>query len=260
MRFLFAAIILALSCSSIFAQQAQPDRWKGLILGETTQEQAIAALGQPKDSKPQKIRIQKIGDWLSKDIKRELPHLHWEDIAGMKDIDAYFLDGKLVALDLMLKAEVRAAALESIYGVEFKHLISNAGRALAGPGAYQRDRGETFSNTDETLYHVGAKAERAFLVAWCQVGFGEGLKKAYGAGTDSTRPGKVRNLQMYARALENRDGIDVLSAEPSSALSSEPSSAPTQSQSTSPSQSKPTPTPEQKKTTCFENGRKVPCP
>src|SRR5262245_9804400 len=169
---------LALGASAL-AQQAQPDRWRGLVLGETTQGQAIALLGEPKESKPRKIRIMKIGDWLSKDVKRELPCLRWEEVAGMKSVEAYFLNDKLVALDLQVKAEVRAAALDTIYGVEFKHLISNAGRTAAGPGAYQRDRGETFSNKEEDLYHVGAKAERAFLVAWCEVGFGEGLKRAY---------------------------------------------------------------------------------
>lgn len=202
-------LILILSIAS-FSQTAQPDRWKGLILGETTQEQAVAILGQPKNNKPQKIRIQKIGDWLGKDIKQEVPHLQWENIAGVKTVDAYFLNGKLVALDLWLKSEVRAAALDSIYGVQFKHLISNAGRGAANPGEYQRDRGETFSNKDEVLYHVGAKAERAFLVAWCEVGFGEGLKRAYGAGTDGDRPGRVKQLQLFARSLENRDGADVL--------------------------------------------------
>lgn len=202
-------LILILSIAS-FSQPAQPDRWKGLILGETTQEQAVAILGQPKNNKPQKIRIQKIGDWLSKAIKQELPRLQWENVAGMKTVDAYFLNGKLVALDLLLKSEVRAAALDSIYGVQFKHLISNAGRNTANPGEYQRDRGETFSNKDEVLYHVGAKAERAFLVAWCEVGFGEGLKRAYGTGTDGDRPGKVRQLQLFARSLENKDGADVL--------------------------------------------------
>ena len=40
--------------------------------------------------------------------------------------------------------------------------LANAGRIAAGPGVYQRDRGETFSNKDEALYHVGAKAERSF--------------------------------------------------------------------------------------------------
>ncbi|HKA20448.1 MAG TPA: hypothetical protein VKN18_19330 [Blastocatellia bacterium] len=189
---------LALSASAL-AQQAQPDRWRGLVLGETTQGQAIALLGEPKEGKPRKIRIMKIGDWLSKDVKQELPCLRWEEVAGMKSVEAYFLNDKLVALDLQIKAEVRAAALETIYGVEFNHLISNAGRTVAGPGAYQ----------------VGAKAERAFLVAWCQVGFGEGLKRAYGDGTDGTRAGKVRWLQMYSRSVEYHDGADVLSSEPS---------------------------------------------
>lgn len=242
--------ILLLICLTVFGQQAQPDRWRGLILGETTQEQAIATLGHPKEINQRKIWIQKIGDWLSKDIKRELPYIRWENIAGMKTVDAYFLDGKLVALDLYLKAEVRAAALDSIYGVSFKHLISNAGRIAAGPGAYQRDRGETYSNIDETLYHVGAKAERAFIVAWCEVGFGEGLKRSFGTGTDDSRPGKVRNLQIYSRRLENLDGNDV--------LSSQPADSPQQS-TTSPDQPKPIPKTENKKT-CFENGRKVPCP
>ena len=105
-----------------------------------------------------------------------------------------FLTASLVALELIPHVEVRAAALETIYGVEFKHLISNAGRIAAGPGAYQRDRGETFSNKEELLYHIGAKIKQSFLIAWCEVGFGEGLKKAYGTATDDTRPGKVRLL------------------------------------------------------------------
>lgn len=206
-------IALAFFCACVPAYGQSPDRWKGLVLSETTPAEAVQLLGPAKESKPAKIRIQKIGDWLSKDIKQELPRLHWEGVHGMKSVDAYFLGGKLAALDLTLKAEVRAAALDSIYGVDFKHLISHAGRTSAGPGAYQRDRGETYSNTNEVLYHVGAKAERAFVVAWCEVGFSEGLKKAYGQGTDDARPGKVRVLQMYSRSLENRDGADVLSGE-----------------------------------------------
>ena len=250
MRFLLIFVILTLICFSICAQPAQPDRWRGLIVSETTPEQAVSIFGHPKEMKPKKIYIQKIGDWLSKDIKRELPHMRWEDVAGMKSVDVYFLNGKLVAIELLIKAEVRAAALESIYGVAFKHLISNAGRIFAGNGAYQRDRGETYSNKDEVAYHVGAKAERAFLVAWCEVGFGEGIKREYGAGTDDSRPGRVRLLQIYSRILENRDGVEVLSSEP----------APSPLQPTvPPPQSKPAPVPESKKT-CFENGRKVPCP
>src|SRR5262245_56054850 len=107
-------LALIVICASATAQSAQPDRWKGLTLSETTHAQAIAILGQPKESKPRRIRIQKIGDWLSKDIKQDLPCLRWENVEGMKIVDAYFLDGKLVALDLWLKAEVRASALESI--------------------------------------------------------------------------------------------------------------------------------------------------
>lgn len=211
MRIALISLFLCCVSFSTFAQDGpQPNRWHGLILDHTTMEQAISALGQPKENKPRKIYVQKIGDWLSKDIKQELPHLRWEDMHGMKSVDAYFLNGKLTALDMRLKAEVRAAALESIYGVEFKHLISNAGRIMAGPGAYQRDRGETFSNKEEGVYHVGAKTEQSFLVAWCQVGFGEGIKRGYGAGTDSTRPGKVVLLQLYSRTVENRDGADIL--------------------------------------------------
>jgi hypothetical protein len=251
---------------SVFAmaQQAQPDRWKGLVLDETTPQAATELLGQPKDATPQKIRIEKIGDWLGKDIKQELPHMRWENIHGMRTVDAYFLDGKLVALNLTLKTEVRAAALESIYGVEFKHLISNAGRKMAGPGAYQRDKGETFSNQEEVSYHVGAKAERAYLVARCEVAFGEGIKRAYGAGTDSTRAGKVRTLQIYSRRVENRDGADALSSEPATAPLS---SSPTPKQATpTPSPAaivRPSPTPVGQQTAtkkpCYFGGKEIPC-
>ncbi len=199
-------------------ENVQPDRWHGLILNQTTPEQAIEILGEPKLRGTNKMHIQKIGDWLSKSAKEKIPVMQWLNIHGMHGVLLYFLNNKLVAIDLFLKAEVRAAALESIYGAKFQHLISNAKRDFdnsmrAGNGqepAYQRDRGETFSNKNETLYHVGAKTEKSFIVALCDVGFKESLKRDLGTGTDSTRPGKVMNLQLYSRTLENRDGEDVL--------------------------------------------------
>lgn len=209
MRIIWIAALCALT---VLGQSdgPKPDRWHGLVLNETTQAQAIEILGQPKESKPRKLRAMKIGDWLSKTAKEDMPSLHWEKIEGMNNVDAFFLNNKLVALQLDLKTEVRASTLETIYGVEFVHLISNAGRELAGPGAYQRDRGQTYSNKAETAYNVGAKTERAFVVAFCLTGFGEGLKQAYGAGTDITRPGRVRVLQFISRELENRDGASAL--------------------------------------------------
>jgi hypothetical protein len=170
----------------------------------------------------------------------------------------------LVALNLVLKIQVRAAALESIYGVEFKHLISNARRNMAGPGADQRDRGETFSNHEEVVYRVGAKAERVFLVAWREVAFVEGRKRAYGAGTGSTRAGKVRTFQIYSRRVEKRDGADALSSEPSMAhLSSSPAPkqiAPDQSPAVT---VRPTPTPSARHTSTkkpgYFGGKEVPC-
>ena len=164
------------------------------------------------------MNIQKIGDWLSKSTKEKIPAMQWRDIHGMQGVSLFFLNDKLVAIDLFLKAEVRAAALEALYGAKFQHLISNAKRDFdnsirAGNGqepAYQRDRGETFSNVNNGMYHIGAKTEKSFIVALCNVGIKESMKRDLGAGTDSTRPGKVMMIQLYSRTLENRDGEDVL--------------------------------------------------
>lgn len=199
-------------------ETVQPDRWHGLTLNKTTPEQAIEILGEPKTRGNYKIFIQKIGDWLGKPAKEKMPAMKWSNIHGMQDVTLYFQSNKLVAIDLFLKAEVRAAALESIYGAKFQHLISNAKRDYdnsmrASNGqepAYQRDRGETFSNKNEVSYHVGVVTEKSYIVAFCDVGFKESFKRNLGAGLDSARPGRVRSLQLFSRTLENRDGEDVL--------------------------------------------------
>ncbi len=233
-KFLFASLIAIVVCVSATTGQAQDktqeqktgqtqdkvqaDRWHGLVLGEATPAQAIEKLGAPKKDMPAvSVRILKIGDWVGSAITKNKLHCQmWEKTEGMLAIALCYVENKLAVIQLGPQVEIRAQALDAIYGVRFSHQISNAKRELenslsgANDPAYQRDRGETFSNRYGSSYHVAARAEKSFIVADIEVPVSESLKRDFGAGTDSVRPGKVFILQIIDRKFENRDGESVL--------------------------------------------------
>lgn len=97
MKQLLTIALLALSfAGSALAQQA--DRWKGLILDESTPEQAIETLGKAKSDTP---KFDKYVKYLVKnEPKTNIRSLHWEKTAGFKDVRLIFHQNKLIVISL----------------------------------------------------------------------------------------------------------------------------------------------------------------
>ncbi|CAN5529202.1 hypothetical protein BH18ACI3_BH18ACI3_20210 [soil metagenome] len=90
---LLTILLLTLSGQS-FGQE--PDRWRGLILDESTPEQAIAKLGKPSEPG---FMIKTVLKGLRK-RGLNVQAFNWDDAEGFRDVNLYFLDGALAVIHL----------------------------------------------------------------------------------------------------------------------------------------------------------------
>jgi hypothetical protein len=89
-------LTVILFTSSVLTLGQEPDRWRGLIIDESTPEQAISKLGKP--SKPGLA----IKATLKAARKRgaNVQAFNWDNVEGFRDVNLYFLDGKLALIYL----------------------------------------------------------------------------------------------------------------------------------------------------------------
>jgi hypothetical protein len=100
------SILLMLWLSVTVAAQA-PDRWKGLVIDESTPEKAIAILGTPSADKIDSFRIWKIEDWFTKSIReKKWRRLEYKNVEGFDKVILAF-DTKLVFIELNRKSSIR---------------------------------------------------------------------------------------------------------------------------------------------------------
>jgi hypothetical protein len=236
-------------CASLSLGQskASPDRWRGLILDQSTSEDAIKILGQPVEDKFDRIRIQKIDKWIGAAQKeKSFRKLIFKSVDGFDKAELAFSNGKLVLITLDFKKEISPNALANIYGIEFRPMVSGIDVAFS-PRDYERHKGTTYPKTYPDFYYMVATSEPSFISAWVEnTGFKSMMKQLSHATEEGNFPGKVKVIQLISRTLENRDGADVLSGD--NPLSG---NAPNAQADAKP---QPSPTP---KRICAENGRRI---
>lgn len=130
MRFWHTTIFLLFLCGRIFSQTA--DGWRGLVIDESTPEQAITALGQPKSDKngdnpfPTSARFIKYY-FVEKKSVEKLRILHWENVEGFDDVKLAFDDkSKLVVINLEPKKIKAPEFFASFPSLDFKQFDNSA--------------------------------------------------------------------------------------------------------------------------------------
>lgn len=208
MKTLLACLLLTVS---ICAQdQPQPDRWRGLVLDESTPAQAIATLGQPKEDKTDRLRVFEVpGKWLSKrHEEKTFRLLTWEKLDGMNKVEAGFDGERLVLLALFPKEQPAAAALTGIYGMPLTPRVGVYETAF--PADFERNQGRVYPRTYPSAFALVGVASRVFVGALVMnAGLGSILRNSAGV-SDGDIPGKVKRIEFVSRALENRDGAAAL--------------------------------------------------
>lgn len=196
-------LLLLLSCP-VFSQSS--DRWKGLIIDESTPENAIAILGKPNADKTDSFRVYKIEDWFTKSIReKKWRRLEYKNVEGFDKVILAF-DTKLVFIELNPK-KLDPDILENAYGVPFTATFNKFERALT-PGNVGRETGRVQSYP--VFYYLYAKAPKTILLAGVGNSSLGSILGSKAINDDIGFPGKVAYLQIISRTLENRDGIETL--------------------------------------------------
>ena len=205
---LFAAVLIQ------GGDTPQPDRWHGLILGETRPEQAVQLLGNPKSDKPDRLFIREIGKWFEPGLSRKnLRKQTFREVAGFDRVDLYYKDGNLVVIQLdPSRDQIQPSALQNIYGVEFRPFV-DAFTESSFPGDFERHEGRVFPRMYPLVYSVVAISPKAIIAGRIlNGGVGRSLRTLAVAvdAPGSGFPGKVQYIQLISRQLENRQGANLL--------------------------------------------------
>jgi hypothetical protein len=208
-------LIIALLTLPLFAQNEdgpKPDRWRGLVIDESTPDDAIKGLGTPKEDKVDRIRIFDVDSkWISKkQSERIFRKLKFEKPEGFDTAELSFLDNKLVFIDLDFAKEIEAASLSRIYGIQFAPQISGLQEGMF-PKDYERNEGRVYPKSYPAVYKLVGVTEKVFIGSLVSnSGLGAIMRAGVGARDTGDFPGKSARLQIVSRRLENRDGADVL--------------------------------------------------
>jgi hypothetical protein len=201
MKFLLLLTVLSISVAA-----QSPDRWKGLVLDESTPENAIAILGKPDADKTDSFRVYKIEDWFTKRIReKKWRRLEYKNVEGFDKVILAF-DTKLVFIELNPK-KLDPDVLENAYGIPFIVTSSKFERALT-PGNVGKDTGRMQSYP--LFYYLYAKAPKTILLAGVGNSSLGSILGSKSVNDDIGFPGAVKYLQIISRALENRDDVEKL--------------------------------------------------
>jgi len=191
------------------AGAAEANQWKGLKLDASTQGEAIATLGDPTESEhAQKIRTP-VDILLDKKLRFE--RLVCKKGEAFDRADLYFRDGKLVAILIDLKEQVKAAALGSVYNLEFEPKASVVERGSFGRD-YERHKGKVYPRNFPTVYELVADAPTSWVAAYIgNSGFGSAMRTLGGLADDSMGfPGKCYRIWLISKSLRDATGVEAL--------------------------------------------------
>ena len=189
-----------------------PDRWRGLILDQSTPADATRILGTPKSDKQDSIRVFNVPkQWLTKRTGESVFQvMKWDKLEAMDSAELAFLNGRLVLVRLDPKEQPAAAALGNIYGIQVSPIISGIDEAVS-PYNYERNQGRVYPKIYPSVYKLVGVAERSIVAGLAtNVGFGSALRQTAGVSDGPAFPGKIKQIELVSRALENRDGSDAL--------------------------------------------------
>lgn len=210
--------LIILCCTVTITTQEQdspkPDRWRGLIIDQSTPEDASRILGNPAKDKVGSLTVYSLHRWVSKKHKEKVfRNLEFKKPEGVEKATLSFLNDKLVMITLDIKSgTVAPNALSNIYGVPFQPMVSAMDLALFSKD-YEQNQGKVYPKTYPTTYALAAISERSFVSAMISnvPSFLGALGKSAGVQDEpGSFPGKVEFIQIISRTLENKDGADVL--------------------------------------------------
>ncbi len=179
--------------------------WKGMVLDESTPDDAMRLLGTPKEDKPSE-RLELLPVSARYDLSgaakgRGYRTMKYKKVGGMDSVTFSFLNNRLVAIELDFDDEVDPNKLPQQYGIRFEPTDE------AGEVKYQEktdrflgDWGNIFRRNE--YYLLG---ETGVSWAWAKVELLSFHKRMFKREQHAGgAPGWVTRMQLVSRSLEGR--------------------------------------------------------
>src|SRR5205807_5988688 len=188
----FVVILSALLfAANAFAQtnNSRADGFRGLILNQTTSEEAVRILGQPVTDKTDRLDVAKLSKWLDPKHKEKIfRQLSFKNVGDFSQIQLSFLENKLVMIELAFKKNVAPERVNNIFGVEFTTV-----GAQGGPSDLPNEPGKYPVRFVPTLYPFSYNmigiSDKAIVWVDCSTG-------------DARTPGRIDRTRQISRVLE----------------------------------------------------------
>ena len=192
LRFLVlsSAILLAANASGQ-TNNSRADGFRGLILNQTTSEEAVRILGQPLTDKTDRLDVAKLSKWLDPKHKEKIfRQLSFKNVGDFSQIHLSFLENKLMMIDLEFKKTLFPARLNDLFGLEFAVIGTPQGASDLPnkPGNYPVRFIPIFY---PFTYNMIGISDKTFIWVDCSTG-------------DARTPGKIDRSRQVSRALEKK--------------------------------------------------------
>ena len=187
---LSAAVLLA---TNAFAQCNSPraDGFRGLILNQTTSEEAVRILGQPVTDRNDRLDLAKLSKWLDPKHKEKIfRQLSFKNVGDFSQIHLSFLENKLMMIELEFKKILFPARLNDLFGLEFAVIGAQGSPSdlPSEPGKYPFRFIPVFYPFNYNLIGI---SDKTFIWVDCSTG-------------DARTPGKIDRSRQVSRVLEKK--------------------------------------------------------
>ena len=187
---LSSALLMA---TSAFAQRNSPqaDGFRGLILNQTTAEEASRILGPPVADKTDRLDVAKLSKWLDPKHKEKIFRQLWfKNVGDFSQIHLSFLENKLMMIELEFKKILFPARLNDLFGLEFAVIGAQGSPSDLPnePGKYPVRFIPVFYPFNYNLIGI---SDKTFIWVDCSTG-------------DARTPGKIDRSRQVSRVLEKK--------------------------------------------------------
>ena len=192
LRFLVlsSAILLAANASGQ-TNNSRADGFRGLILNQTTSEEAVRILGQSVTDKTDRLDVAKLSKWLDPKHKEKIfRQLSFKNVGDFSQIHLSFLENKLMMIDLEFKKILFPARLNDLFGLQFAVIGAQGSPSDLPnePGKYPVRFIPVFYPFNYNLIGI---SDKTFIWVDCSTG-------------DARTPGKIDRSRQVSRVLEKK--------------------------------------------------------
>ena len=173
------------------ANRPRADGFRGLILNQTTAEEAVKMLGEPASDRVDRLNVSKLSKWLDPKHKEKIfRQLAFKKVGDFSQIELSFLENKLMMIELEFKKSLEPLKLDTLFGVEFAVLGAQTGPfdLPNEPGKYPVRFLPTFYPFSYNLIGI---SDKAFIWVDCSTG-------------DARTQGRVDRTRQISRVLERK--------------------------------------------------------